>query len=128
MTSSGWAASICWKSDEQLVKAASVDLGRIESVVAIGVVIEQVAQLGRARCGLSADVLRGLAVAEAPSVRAPSSIAISPNKLCCSVTWASPIVKSNHYRVPSRADAFPPPHTDNGITGRHPAVNSSSPA
>ncbi len=35
-------------------------LGRIESVVAIGVVIEQVAQLGRACCGLSADGLRGL--------------------------------------------------------------------
>ena len=46
--------------DQQLVEGGVCDLGRIESVVAIGVIIEQVAQLGRARCGLSADVLRGL--------------------------------------------------------------------
>ena len=45
---------------QQLVKGGVCDLGGIEGVVAIGVVIEQVAQLGRARCGLSADVLRGL--------------------------------------------------------------------
>ncbi len=38
------------------------------------------------------------------------------------------VIATGRYRVPSRADAFPPPHTDNGITGRRPAVNSSSPA
>ena len=46
--------------DQQLVEGGIRDLGRIESVVAIGVVIEQVAQLGRARCRLSADALRGI--------------------------------------------------------------------
>ena len=48
------------KLGQQLVESSVRDLGRLEGVVAIGVVIEQVAQLGRARCGLSADVLRGL--------------------------------------------------------------------
>ena len=48
------------KLGQQLVESSVRDLGRIEGVVAIGVVIEQVAQLGRARCRLSADVLRGL--------------------------------------------------------------------
>ena len=48
------------KLDQQLVEGGVCDLGCIEGVVAIGVVIEQVAQLGRARCGLSADALRGL--------------------------------------------------------------------
>ena len=48
------------KLGQQLVESSVRDLGRIEGVVAIGVVIEQVAQLGRARCSLSADVLRGL--------------------------------------------------------------------
>jgi len=44
--------------NEHFVECGIRDLGRIEHVVAIGVVIELVAQLGRARCRLGTGVGR----------------------------------------------------------------------
>lgn len=44
--------------NEHLVKGGVRDLGRIEHVVAIGVVIELVAQLGRTRCRLGTGIGR----------------------------------------------------------------------
>ena len=44
--------------NEHFVKGGVRDLGRIEHVVAIGMVVELVAQLGRARCRLGTDIGR----------------------------------------------------------------------
>ena len=44
--------------NEHFVKGGVRDLGRIEHVVAIGVVIELVAQLGRTRCRLGTGIVR----------------------------------------------------------------------
>ena len=44
--------------NEHFVKGGVRDLGRVEHVVAIGVVIELVAQLGRARCRLGTGIGR----------------------------------------------------------------------
>lgn len=69
--------------NEHFVKGGVRDLGRIEHVVAIGVVIELVAQLGRARCRLGTGIGRcgGSAVAGVSvSMSTPS-----PNRLDCSI-------------------------------------------
>ena len=69
--------------NEHFVKGGVRDLGRVEHVVAIGVVIELVTQLGRTRCRLGTGIGRcsGIRVRG----RSVSMSIPSPNRLDCSI-------------------------------------------